>query len=310
MARSGLLKVIAVLAISILLAARTAQALPPAPAADFELQTEQSIKDLSVSIFASHDPHRMDQNKNGLLRIQRGKGKIFELAGGMFSLYPIGEKLSPSAAEKFTVDLNKNGIADLVVLEQTNGIGCCLNLHFVELGKTVTLIGRVLNGYATDPDIRGSAAGFSVYTKDLTFGGWGTKDLSEPAPEIVLRVAPNGLRLDWEQMSRAPFDEQNFSLQSKQALGDLTKQPINHVDRDLPRTLIEPILTLIYTGNAEQALRFIDAAWPDSRPGKARFREALFRQLAASPYWQELKLKVPATVRKETHEAPKPPIKH
>ncbi|MBN8548107.1 MAG: hypothetical protein J0M12_02200 [Deltaproteobacteria bacterium] len=220
------------------------------------------------------------------LQILRAGKKLLELRGGSF--VPGTRSVDP-AQLKFTkpgTDVNGNGIPDLVVAEYTDGGDCCMTLHVFELGKKFRKLATIDTRFDLEPqflEIPGSSAR-GYRTHDYTFGGWGGEGFSVPAPTVYLRFTNDGVVLDVSRMKKAAPSDEVLRERAQVALRALSKIEASHSGQDLPLALINPVLELIYSGNAELLPRFLEWSWPPGRGGRQEFLSAVQRQLQKSPY--------------------------
>ena len=150
--------------------------------------------------------------------------------------------------------------------------------------------------------------GLELEAWDSNFAYWGSSWAESPRPRIVLRFKDGRYRLAGDLMRKPPpepSDLEKAAAAVRESDRWFISQPAHPWYRlpgmrerlwlgswkrvGVPIDLWREMLDLIYTGNDDAALEFLNMAWKPGYPGKrARLNE--FRsQLAKSPYWPEIR---------------------
>ena len=218
--------------------------------------------------------------------LQRGRqahskiGLVFQIGG------------SPDFAEEPTkllrigADIRGDGTPGLVIGEWTGGAHCCLLFHVFDLGKklrTVATIDAQHAGNSRFADV-GRDGKLEFETFDYTFAYWHASFAESPAPAIILRYRNGRFRFAEELMRKPSLPEPELTARAQK----LRNAPEWESPDDPPSGLWSEMLDLIYTGNAPQAWRFFDLAWPAGRKGKEEFLREFRAKLAKSPYWSDV----------------------
>ncbi len=186
-----------------------------------------------------------------------------------------------SAAElPIGADITGNAVPNLIVRESAGGARDRKTVYVFELGEPTRLLGALDAGYAVgEPfaDITGDGS-FEFVTNDWTFSYWRTDFATSPAPTVILRFDGAGYRLAAELMeTRAPSSEELSKAAAAMTVRIEQEEPF-----------WEPLLELIYTGNAPTAWQLLDRAWPPDLDGRTEFQAALAAKLLQSPYLEGL----------------------
>lgn len=107
--------------------------------------------------------------------------------------------------------------------------------------------------------------------------------------EVNLRLRDQALHVDAELQRQPPYSRRFLTFLAGRlhearewgdAAGALT-------DQDNP-ALVQFMMALIYTGNADQARQLMEMAWRDDIPGKEDWAADFWAARKSSPYWQEI----------------------
>ena len=192
----------------------------------------------------------------------------------------------PGRAFGPTEDLTGDGLQNVVVFHYTGGAHCCHDYLIFSLEEDGPRCLDVVGGW--DHPVKfaplDEGPGFAVIEPENVFAYWKTSFASSPAPNLILRFGGGKFLADAELMRAPPPPTTEL-------------QRLAHEVRASPawETRLEPhlwkvMLDLIYTGNADFAGEFFEAAWPANRAGKKDFaREFLECQLRHSIYWETIR---------------------
>jgi hypothetical protein len=230
----------------------------------------------------------------GSLEILRNNQRVHYVEGGRFTVNT-GAKVSnlPVAGKDITGD----GTPDLVVEENSGGAHCCYSYVILSLGSELKKLAEI---HSDDSQLKfediDNDGIYELISRDWTFAYWETSFANSPAPTVIFRLKDTIYQFASDLMKKpAPQPEEisAWVADVKRSM-DATPQEASQQDKrwaggGVPSLLWNYMLQLIYSGNGEAAWKFIDSAWPQSRPGKQEFLDAFKRQLANSRYWQDLK---------------------
>lgn len=208
---------------------------------------------------------------NQLIYIQRGEHL------GIAGAYQRKDPLAPLGR-----DITGNGIPDMVIKEYTGGAHCCSLTYIFELGDVFRLVAVIPTTHSDgrfthldDDDIP------EFVFDDWHFAYWATAFAGSPSPEMILRYQDGAYRPAIDLL-RQPAPEGTKLEEQAQRIQQLFLK-----SNDLSE-LLEVMLNLIYSGHANLAWKFLDAAWPLELAGKDEFLTAFLHKLSANIYWPEL----------------------
>jgi hypothetical protein len=193
---------------------------------------------------------------------------------------------------KMGMDVTGAGQPDLVISEWLGGANCCLTLHIFEIGPTFKKLGTIDAGYGDSgphflsPAKDSKVTGLSVQIHDWTFANWNTDFADSPAPKVILRYSDNAYRIAPDLMRAPPPSPSDLATRA----AAVKSYAPSAKGGEWPRAQVSPdlwgtMLDLIYSGHAEEAWKFLDAAWPAKVTGKDKFARDFRTQLSKSKYW-------------------------
>ncbi|MDJ0944262.1 MAG: hypothetical protein QNJ30_12390 [Kiloniellales bacterium] len=182
-------------------------------------------------------------------------------------------------------DVTGDGQPDAVVYGDSGGAHCCIQVYVLRLGPDFAVLNRLDAGKHL-PLFRqadGDPA-LEIELRDNIFAYWRAPFARSPAPRVVLDFRDGRYQAAPELMRQPALGEARLQRRA-QALrrGEgWDRDPRYPLDSGLWTVMLE----LVYGGNLTQAERFLELAWPESRPGREDFRRAFFDcQLRFSLYW-------------------------
>lgn len=208
---------------------------------------------------------------NQLIYIQRGEHL------GIAGAYQYKDPLAPLGQ-----DITGNGIPNMVIKEYTGGAHCCSLTYIFELGDVFRLVAVIPTTHSDGRFVHLDDDDIPEFVfDDWHFAYWATPFAGSPSPEIILRYE-DGVYRPAIDLLRRPAPEQAKLEKQAQRI----QQSFWESD-GLPE-LLEIMLDLIYSGHADLAWKFLDAAWPPDFAGKDEFLIAFLHELSANVYWPEL----------------------
>ena len=191
-------------------------------------------------------------------------------------------------------DITGEGLPELLLSEWSSRGHCCLTFHIFRLGTTFTRLQDIPLFDADESAFvhRPGVPGLVLATWDYSdFAGFPTKFDGSPAGRVFLsfdgkRFSPN---LDLMRSNApAPGDTGKCAALFKQSRSWKHSQPMG---------MWYYATDLLYTGNAVQVWRFLDAAWGGKAEEKQKYVDEYRTRLLKSVYYPDLERlqKVPPT---------------
>jgi len=241
------------------------------------------------------DPAAKDDSDAYYEILKDGKPVYLQKAKQKGEKFYIGtmSKDDPEAAQvKMGMDITGDRQPDLVISEWTGGTNCCLVLHIFEIGPTFRILGTIdtkfagAGPYFVRLDKNLQTTGMAIQISDWSFANWHADFADSPAPKVVLRFSDDAYRVSPDLMrDSAPTAK---DLEARAALVRNyapSAKGSAWPDAEVSPQLWAMMLDLIYSGNAGDAWKFLDKAWPPKIGGKEAFARDFRAQLAKSPYW-------------------------
>jgi len=181
------------------------------------------------------------------------------------------------------------GQPDLIVSSFTGGAHCCTTHWVFELGPELKLLATLNDTNDDEAHFEQLKDGRYYYiTADWTFAYWPTCFACSPSEVVKLRWTSDanggGFHLATDRMHRAAPTQAEWNKELAAAQKAVNDGAVD----DVGRALWGVVLDLIYTGNSDQAWKFVNALGPKAQqkpfPALADFC-ALLKQ---SPYWPDL----------------------
>lgn len=181
-------------------------------------------------------------------------------------------------------DVTGDGVPEGLVYEWSGGAHCCFALRVFQFVPTFRAqrIDAGDSDYGVFDQLDEDPA-LEISLPDWTFAYWETSFAQSPVAFVALDFDGESWRPSARLMRTPPpdtLDEAGFAARWKRWQADEPEPSGEWV-----RAPWEELLLLIYSGNATQAWRLLDAGWPGDAASKAEFRAKLLEQLQHSVAW-------------------------
>lgn len=195
-------------------------------------------------------------------------------------------------------DIAGTGLPQFALIGWSGGARCCYTLHLIELGPKPRQLAYIPGGDGLPRfQQRDGEADLEIVLEDAAYVFWRAAYSQSAMPRVVLKYDPAAgqYRLAQALMRRAAPNPARLEAEARQLrlLETWTSGESSFLGgppRGVPPRLFRTMLDLIYGGQYELALRFLDAAWNDAHPeSKAGFRRDLLEcRLRASEWWPDI----------------------
>lgn len=251
------------------------------------MEAQVTFKDYQVRIFDSKvcDPSPF-RARSGLEILKSGK-RVYARTGNSFALgYPLQDNQSPDSVKlKVGDDITGEGLPDLLVSEWSGGPHCCYTFHIFQLGdafkrvQSIPLRDADESAFVTRPGVKGMLLNSSDYS---AFAYFPSGFAGSPAGRILLRFQDGRFRLDQARLkANAPKPGETGRC------AKLFRQS-HEWKHSQPMGMWYYATDLIYTGNADEAWTFLDAAWGGSEADKTKYLKEYRARLQKSFYYRQL----------------------
>lgn len=253
---------------------------------DYRFATEQKvIYEDGVQYDDMHPPLYMET----ILIVYKGGREIHRMEGWRWEISDRDPKPG--------TDVTGDGSLDVILTEYSGGAHCCFTTYIFELRGPLNMITLYTgDGGASFEDLD-ELPGLEIVVSDDNFTYWINGFAGSPFPQVVLRYTNGTYQLDLDLTWQPRLAESNLLR-----LATEVKNGEWHLNADyLPDDFLSVITDLIYAGHFDQALEFIELAWPPNKPAQDEFVAELFQcRLRRSEYW-------PA-IAELNHLAPEQPL--
>ena len=209
-------------------------------------------------------------------------------AGGATTDADASEPTSVSGSAELgllATDVTGDGVTDVLISEWTGGAHGCFGLIICQFLPSLR-VQRIELGHGGASFVHIDAdPAMALVVPDWSFASWETSFARSPAPRMVLKFDGASWRPSAELMRAPPEvpDAAVLAARWKRFVGQ--GGGLDAGDAMAPWA---PLLDLIYTGNAAEAWRLLEAAWPGDATGARTFRARLLQVLRGSPAWPAL----------------------
>ncbi len=182
-------------------------------------------------------------------------------------------------------DVTGDGLPNAMVLTDSGGAHCCVQLFVLTLGPEFVLANRIDAGNYS-PRLLGldREPGLELEVRDNIFAYWKAPFATSPAPRVILKFSDGRYRPAPELMRDPPLSDGRLQRHARA----VRRSPRwdESATYPLDSALWAVMLELVYSGNHRQAEEFLGMAWPQGRAGRDGFGRAFFEcQLRLSFYW-------------------------
>jgi hypothetical protein len=185
---------------------------------------------------------------------------------------------------------------NMIAFYYSGGAHCCTSVLLFELEPKFRLISTLDTGDNDAAHFERNMEDGTYYfiTWDEPFAYWHACYLCSPMPKLILKPVSDTkgnlvFQLDLKKMLiHAPTEQewqQDFIPKAREAFAPDAPFEKYYTGPQL----WEPMLNLIYGGQADWAWKLVDAVWPAKKSGKEEFLGEFCGQLTQSEYWPDLK---------------------
>ncbi len=183
---------------------------------------------------------------------------------------------------KSGTDVTGDGSPDVVLTEYSGGAHCCFTYYIFELREPLNRIKLYTGDGLASFEELDELPGLELVVSDDNFTYWTKGFAGSPFPDIGLRYKDGDYKPDVDLFWRPALSD----AQLNKLVAEVPKDEWE-LDTDyLPDEFLSGVTDLIYAGHVDQALQFIELAWPSDKPGQDEFIAELFQcRLRRSQYW-------------------------
>lgn len=189
-------------------------------------------------------------------------------------------KPSTSVHNPVVANVTGSGTPELVIEDFPRNSHCCWSYTVVSMGKTPPKEIASIGGFPspmTFEDVNGDGI-YEITGDDWNFDSW------YAGSHFILGYHKGAYHLASHLMKRpAPTSAE---LQAKAA--EFRKATV-YAGFPVAREVYQYMLDLVYSGNMESAMTFLDMSWPkETEANKQEFIDRFKKQLATSQFWTEI----------------------
>jgi len=181
-------------------------------------------------------------------------------------------------------DITGNDVPNLVVMESSGGNACCFSYEIFEIGREFRKIVSIDGSYRVKfTDWDGDSK------MELVLNDWWYENLVNPyanirPPDVTLRYQDGAYRIASDLMHKPPPSRENLEGRAQEAQQD-TSWRVRNGWPDVPASLLNTMLELLYTGHPDLAWEFLEMAWPPNIPDKDDWASDFRATLEESEFW-------------------------
>lgn len=264
------------------------------------LEAHVTYQDYEIRLFDSGSCDKLPFKDRSGIEILKGGRRVYGDTGYSFALgYPLDQDQPPDTVKlKPGDDITGEGQPELLVSTSTGGAHCCYGFDVIRLVDPVVKLQHMPlydadeSAFVRRPGIRSLVLVTADYSD---FAYFPTSFAGSPAGRVFLSFQDGLFRLDKSLMKadapKAGVLEKCVSL-FKQSRAWKSKENAGQ-----PLGMWYYATDLIYTGHADEAWKFLDAAWGGGKVDKQKYIKDYRKRLSKSVYYSDLMLlqKAPVT---------------
>ncbi len=250
-----------------------------------KLKVEHAFRDYVIGIY--FQPYRFSNYSSYFEIMRRGHRVMSEvtISGGSFSLshYSDGGREIVVPIGK---DITGDGEPNLVVVEYSGGSQCCVDYYIFEIGQEFRKIASVEGDYGWVVkflDVDGDSK-LEIVMRDWLFADALESFAHSPVREVILRYQGGAYRVASDLMHKPPPSHEYLEGRAQEAQED-TSWGVRNAWPDVPASLLNTMLELLYTGHPDLAWEFLEMAWPQNIPDKDDWASDFRATLEESQFW-------------------------
>ncbi len=260
------------------------------------LKAHASFQNYEIRIFDSVSCEEPVFKDRSGLEILKGGQRVYGETGYGFAIgYPLDQDQPPDTVKlRVGDDISGQGQSELLVSTWSGGAHCCYSFEVISLGdplrklQSIPLFDADESAFVRRPGIKGLVLVTADYSD---FAYFPTSFAGSPAGRVFLSFQDGRFRPDTSLMKAAA---PKSGVTAKCA--GLFRQS-HEWKASQPLGMWYYATDLIYTGHADEAWSFLDAAWGGSKADKDKYMGDYKQRLTKSVYYPDLMLlqKAPLT---------------
>ena len=246
-----------------------------------------SFQDYRIRLYHQRDCDAEPGSRVAGFEIYQGERRVYVQTGYSFAIgYALAQDQPPDSVKpKVGDDFTGEGMPELLISESSGGAHCCYTFHLFRLGpqfshiQDIPLLDADESAFVRRPGVKGLVlasfdfSAFAYFPKGFA---------NSPAGRLFLSFQADRFRPDARLMKAdAPTDKQITDCAA-------LFKPSREWRKFQPLGVWYYATDLIYTGNAVQAWKFLDAAWGGDDKGKKKYLDDYRQRFRKSAYYPEL----------------------
>jgi hypothetical protein len=223
--------------------------------------------------------------------ILKGSQRVYEQTGYSFAIgYALDQDQPPDSVKpQVGDDFTGEGMPELLISEWSGGAHCCYSFHLFRLAdrfsriQDIPLLDADESAFVRRPDVKGLVLA-SVDFSAFAYFPRGFAD--SPAGRLFLSFQDGKFKPDARLMKSNPSTDAEVAKCA--GLFKPSRAWKEETNAGQPMGMWYYATDLIYTGNAERAWKFLDAAWGGSNPDKKKYLDDYRQRFKKSIYYPDL----------------------